>query len=136
MSPTGALLVHHGVVTAVLIVLCLLFVARVVGQLLVVLFKPRWLPPMEAWMSGVMPYRWLLPSQLAIIALQMFMIRQVLDGAPAHRALIIGIYIFASIYAAAMVVRFFVKRNPLIPILFHWVLAAFLFTYAAARGAS
>lgn len=118
---------------ALLIVLCLLFVARVAGQMLVVLFHPRWLPPMSAWMSGVMPYRYLLPSQLAIIALQIFMIRQVIEGSPANRALIIGIYVFASIYAAAMVVRFFVKRYPLIPILFHWVLAAFLFTYAAAR---
>jgi hypothetical protein len=123
-------------VIPLLIALCLLFVARVVGQLLVVLWKPRWLPPMSAWMSGVMPYRYLLPSQLAIVALQVFMIRQVMEGAPANRALIVGIFIFASIYAAAMVVRFFVRRHPLIPILFHWVLAAFLFTYAAARGAS
>lgn len=122
--------------TALLILLSLLFVARVAGQMLVVLFKPRWLPPMGAWMSGVMPYRYLLPSQLAIIALQVFMIRQVIEGAPANSALLAGIYVFASIYAAAMVVRFFVKRYPLIPIIFHWVLAAFLFTYAAARGAS
>ncbi|HEX2059149.1 MAG TPA: hypothetical protein VHK90_00265 [Thermoanaerobaculia bacterium] len=119
-----------------LIVLCALFVARVVGQILVVLWHPRWLPPMDAWMSGVMPYRYLLPSQLAIIALQIFMIVQVIEGAPANRTLIIAIYIFATLYALAMVVRFFVKRYPLIPIIFHWVLAAFLFTYAAARGAS
>jgi hypothetical protein len=123
-------------VIALLIVLCLLFVARVAGQMLVVLWKPRWLPPMQAWMSGVMPYRYLLPSQVAIIALQIFMIRQVIAGGPANRALLTGIYVFAAIYAGAMVVRFFVKRYPLIPILFHWVLAAFLFTYAAARGAS
>lgn len=121
---------------ALLIVLCALFVARVIGQLLVVLFHPRWLPPMGAWMSGLMPYRYLLPSQLAIIALQLFMIRQIVNGAPPNRPLVTGISIFATLYAAAMVVRFFVKRYPLIPILFHWVLAAFLFTYAAARGAS
>lgn len=87
-------------------------------------------------MSGLMPYRYLLPSQLAIIALQLFMIRQIVNGAPPNRPLVTGISIFATLYAAAMVVRFFVKRYPLIPILFHWVLAAFLFTYAAARGAS
>lgn len=121
---------------ALLITLCGLFVLRVLGQLIVVWRQPRWLPPNSAWMSGVMPYRYLLPSQLAIVALQMFMIRQVIEGGPANRALITGIYVFASIYAAAMVVRFFVKRYPLIPIIFHWVLAAFLFTYAAARGAS
>jgi hypothetical protein len=123
-------------VVTLLIVLCALFVARVLGQILVVLFAPRWLPPMEAWYSGLMPYRWLLPSQLAIIALQVAMIRQIAAGPPPNRPLVIGIFIFATIYAGAMVVRFFVKRYPLIPIIFHWVLAAFLFTYAAARGAS
>ena len=128
--------IHTHAVIALLIALCLLFVARVVGQFLVVVWQPPWLPPMSAWMSGVMPYRYLLPSQLAIVALQVFMIRQVMEAAPANRALIVGIFVFASLYAAAMVVRFFVKRYPLIPILFHWVLAAFLFTYAAARGAS
>ena len=119
-----------------LIVLMVLFIGRVGGQLLVVLFAPRWLPPMQAWQSGLLPYPVLLASQLAIIALQVAMIRQVAAGAPPNRPLVLGILIFATIYAAAMVVRFFVKRYPLIPILFHWVLAAFLFTYAAARGAS
>ena len=119
-----------------LIVLMLLFIGRVVGQILVVLFAPRWLPPMQAWQSGLLPYPLLLASQLAIIALQVAMIRQIAAGAPPNRPFVIGIFIFATIYAGAMVVRFFVKRYPLIPILFHWVLAAFLFTYAAARGAS
>jgi len=54
-------------------------------------------------------------------------------GVPPNRSLAIVIFVFATIYAGAMVVRFFVRRYPLIPILFHWVLAAFLFTYAAAR---
>ena len=124
--------VHHVAVTAVLIVLCLLFVTRVVGQILVVLFAPRWLPPMEAWMSGVMPYRWLLPSQLAIIALQVAMIVQVANGGGPSRSLAMGLYVFATVYALAMVVRFFVRRRPLIPIIFHWVLAGFLFAYASA----
>ena len=83
-------------------------------------------------MSGVMPYRWLLPSQLAIIALQVGMIVQVASGGGPTRSLAIGLYIFATIYAMAMVVRFFVRRRPLIPIIFHWVLAAFLFAYASA----
>jgi hypothetical protein len=118
---------------ALLTILLALFIARVVGQILVVLKQPRWLPPMEAWYSGLMPYRYLLPAQIAIIALMVVMIRQVAIGAPSNRSLAIGIFVFATIYAAAMVVRFFVRRRPLIPILFHWVLAAFLFTYATAR---
>jgi hypothetical protein len=80
-----------------------------------------------------MPYRYLLPAQLAIIALMVFMIRQIANGAPANRSLAIGIFAFATIYAIAMIVRFFVRRQLLIPIVFHWVLAAFLFTYAQAR---
>ncbi|MDP9195066.1 MAG: hypothetical protein M3P06_25500 [Acidobacteriota bacterium] len=116
-----------------LTVLLALFIARVVGQIIVVVAQPRWLPPMEAWYSGLMPYRYLLPAQIAIIALMVMMIRQVAIGAPPNRSLAIGIFVFATIYAGAMIVRFFVRRHPLIPILFHWVLAAFLFTYAAAR---
>lgn len=116
-----------------LTILLALFIARVIGQILVVLTQPRWLPPMEAWYSGLMPYRYLLPAQIAIIVLMMAMIRQVASGAPPNRSLAIGIFVFATIYAAAMVVRFFVRRRPLIPIVFHWVLAAFLFTYATAR---
>jgi hypothetical protein len=114
-------------------ILLTLFIARVLGQLLVALKQPQWLPPMKEWYSGLMPYRYLLPAQLAIIVLMIAMIRQVANGAPPNRSLAIGIFVFATIYAAAMVVRFFVRRRPLIPILFHWVLAAFLFTYATAR---
>lgn len=116
-----------------LTLLLTLFIARVLGQIIVAVFHPRWLPPMEAWYSGLMPYRYLLPAQIAIIVLMIAMIRQVAAGAPPNRSLAIGIFVFATIYAGAMVVRFFVRRRPLIPILFHWVLAAFLFTYATAR---
>jgi hypothetical protein len=126
-----------------LIALSALFVARVAGQILVVLFAPRWLPPMKDWYSGLMPYRWLLPSQLAIIALQVFMIRQVAAGAPPHRTLAVAVFIFAMLYASSMVLRLYILRirhpdyrwyeGGMIPILFHWVLAAFLLTYAWAR---
>ncbi|MFL6246356.1 MAG: hypothetical protein ACJ74H_10055, partial [Thermoanaerobaculia bacterium] len=116
---------------------------RVAGQLIVVLAHPRWLPPMKDWYSGLMPYRYLLPAQIAIIALMIVMIRQVNAGVPPNRGLAIGIDAFATLYALAMLVRFAILRRchpdyrwyegGMIPILFHWVLAAFLFTYAAAR---
>lgn len=128
---------------ALLLILLALFVARVTGQILVVRMQPRWLPPMKDWYSGLMPYRYLLPAQIAIIALMIVMIRQVASGAPPNRNLAIGILGFATMYALAMLVRFVIlrRRHPeyrwyeggMIPILFHWVLAAFLFTYAAAR---
>jgi hypothetical protein len=128
---------------AFLSILLTLFVARVTGQILVVLAQPRWLPPMTDWYSGLMPYRYLLPSQIAIIALMIVMIRQVASGPPPNRSLAIGIFAFAAVYALAMLVRFVILRRShpdyrwyeggMIPILFHWVLASFLFTYAAAR---
>jgi hypothetical protein len=123
-------------------VLLALFIARVTGQVLVVLAQPRWLPPMKDWYSGLMPYRYLLPAQIAIIALMIVMIRQVAGGASNHN-LAIGVLVFAGVYAPAMVVRFVIlrTRHPdyrwfeggMIPIMFHWVLAAFLFAYAQAR---
>lgn len=118
---------------AFLIILLALFIARVLGQIVVALRAPRWLPPMEAWYSGLMPYRYLLPSQLAIIVLMVAMIRQVANDAPANRGLATGIIVFATLYALGMVVRFFVSSKGRIPIFFHWVLAAFLFTYAFSR---
>jgi|SRR5215203_2859415 len=128
---------------ALLSILFALFVARVAGQILVVLAQPRWLPPMKDWYSGLMAYRYLLPSQIAIIVLMIAMIRQVASGAPPNRSLAIGILAFAAVYAVAMLVRFVIlrTRHPeyrwyeggMIPILFHWVLAGFLLTYAAAR---
>lgn len=128
---------------ALLSILLTLFIARVAGQLAVVLMQPRWLPPMKDWYSGLMPYRYLLPSQIAIIVLMVAMIRQVASGAPQNRSLAIGIFAFATLYAIAMLVRFVVlrRRHPdyrwheggMIPILFHWVLASFLFIYAACR---
>ena len=32
------------------------FAARVIGQLVVAVAAPRWLPPMESWFSGVLAY--------------------------------------------------------------------------------
>jgi hypothetical protein len=129
---------------ALLLILLALFVARVAGQIAVVLAQPRWLPPMKDWYSGLLPYRYLLPAQLMIVALMIAMIRQVHAGASPNRELAIGVFVVATLYALAMLMRFAIlrRRHPdyrwyeggMIPILFHWVLAAFLFTYAAAMA--
>ena len=107
-------------------ILLTLFILRVLGQLIVVLFAPSWLPPMEAWYSGLMSYPLLLPSQIVIIALMIFMIRR----PPAFR---VPILIFATIYALAMIVRYAILRTHEIPVAFHLVLATFLFVYANGR---
>jgi hypothetical protein len=101
-----------------------LFVLRVLGQLLVVLFAPPWLPPMQAWYSGLLPYPLLLPAQILIIALMIFMIRRPPPRRPAP------ILVLATIYALAMLIRYAILRTHEIPVLFHLVLAAFLAIYA------
>lgn len=37
--------------------------------MLVAFFHVPFLPPLEEWYSGLIPYRWLLPSQFLIILL-------------------------------------------------------------------
>ena len=116
-------------------VLLTLFILRVLGQLIVVLFAPSWLPPMEAWYSGLLPYPLLLPAQIAIIVLMIFMIRR-----PPSRRVAIFVNVFATLYAVGMIVRYAILRTHEIPVFFHLVLATFLFVYArdfpaAERGA-
>jgi hypothetical protein len=41
----------------------------VAGQAMVAFFDVQWLPPMERWYSGLVPYEILLPAQIAIIVL-------------------------------------------------------------------
>jgi len=121
-------------------VLWALFVGRVVGQVLAASIRPRWLPPMARWYSGVMPYRYLLPAQVAIIGLMVAMISGV-----AHRAGPLGVpradvgvtVLWTSyVYTVGMVWRAThritqppERRGVVIPIVFHLVLAAFLFVY-------
>jgi hypothetical protein len=117
-----------------------LFVFRVAGQLLVVKRAPAWLPPMHQW--HLMPYRLLLPIQLAFIAVMALIIVSLFRGSgplfntnPSFGRFLIG---FSVVYAAAMAVRYVMRmyRRPgerwfggAIPIVFHFVLAAFLFTW-------
>jgi hypothetical protein len=98
---------------------------------------------MKDWYSGLVIYPILLPSQIAIIVLMTIMICQVAAGAPPNRPLAVGLIVFGVFYALSMVVRFIILRRShpdyrwfeggMIPIMFHWVLAGFLLTYAAAR---
>jgi hypothetical protein len=53
----------------VLATLLFLFCLRVLGQILVAFFHVPFLPPMEEWFSGLLPYPGLLTTQILIIAL-------------------------------------------------------------------
>ncbi|MGH8667909.1 MAG: hypothetical protein ACREUH_01640, partial [Burkholderiales bacterium] len=54
---------------AALWALLALFALRVAGQFLVAFFGVGWLPPMQRWYSGLVPYQYLLASQIVILAL-------------------------------------------------------------------
>lgn len=117
--------------------LLLLFVLRVLGQIIVALRHPRWLPPMREWYSGLLPYPVLLPIQILFIAVMTWLALRLSDPAtaPAPRSSLgTGLIWFSFVYAAAMVIRLIVwirrppeRRRAFIPIIFHMVLAAFLF---------
>jgi hypothetical protein len=121
-----------------------LFLVRVIAQLLVAAFGVAWLPPMRAWYSGLVPYPLLLPAQVLILGLMTAIAAGFTSGAgrfvaprPRLGAALRGL---AWVYAGAMAVRYavtmarFPERRWLgdgtIPIVFHWVLAAFLLTLA------
>lgn len=123
-------------------VLLALFVLRVLGQIVVALFHPRWLPAMREWYSGLLPYPVLLPVQIVFIVVMTRMTLNVARGgigwAAPRPALGAALVWLSFVYAAGMVVRFVVwlrrppeKRRAWIPIIFHLVLAAFLFVFAS-----
>lgn len=116
----------------------LLFLARVAGQVLVRLRRPRWVPPTEEW--NLMPYQYLLPAQVAILAVIGWLVVGFLghsawatEPLPSFGGFVV---VFSVAYAAVMAVRYVARmaRRPgarwfggTIPIVFHWVLASFLF---------
>jgi hypothetical protein len=111
-------------------VLFVLFVLRVLGQAAVAFLHVSFLPPMEAWYSGLMPYELLLPSQIAIVAL---MTKICLDFTHKRGFFFESKKFFATwclwfgyLYLAAMIARAVFLWDRPIPIVFHWVLAAFV----------
>ena len=123
----------------VLLLLQGLFALRVVGQLLVYWRAPAWLPAMDEWASGLLPYRLLLGIQLMTLLLMTVVAvgiavdwPAVAEPRPRLGILLIGI---ATVYALAMIVRYGLRmaRRPdqrwlggTIPIAFHFVLAGWL----------
>jgi hypothetical protein len=125
-------------VAPVLWLLTGLFSVRVTGQMLVAARAPGWLPPMEDW--NLVPYRVLLPVQLAILAVMVWIdVSFTMDsGAPVDRSQRLGWLLvgFSAIYAGSMGVRYAVRmrRRPearwfggTIPMIFHLVLATYLY---------
>ena len=126
----------------VLLLLTLLFLGRVAGQIAVARYAPAWLPPMSQW--NLLPYRYLLPIQLVFLAVMAAVSAAFLDWSrdglltEPRRAVGAAVVVTSGVYAGAMAVRYVVRmrRRPdqrwfggTIPIVFHWVLAAFLLVY-------
>ncbi len=115
-----------------------LFLLRVAGQLVVRTRRPAWLPSDEAW--NLTPYRLLLPVQLTILALMVWINVDLSRGSgfwatpkPDFGQAMLW---FAYAYAAAMLVRYLVRMmrrreqrwfGGAIPIVFHLVLASYLY---------
>jgi hypothetical protein len=109
-----------------------LFILRVAGQALVAFFGVRFLPPMEAWYSGLMPYEYLLPSQILLIAVMAKICADFTRGRgyfyEPKRFFAKEWLWFGYVYLAAMIARAVFLWDHPIPIFFHWVLAAFVIT--------
>ena len=122
-----------------------LFGARVIGQFEVMLLAPAWLPSMEAWYSGLLPYYLLLPVQVLLLMIMSVVAcsRRVRAGrfAASNPRAARGLRIFACLYLAAMAARLGLNvaehgtefwRHGAIPVAFHWVLALFILVSARA----
>jgi hypothetical protein len=117
---------------ALLWLLLVLFVLRVLGQVLVAFFGVGFLPPMAAWYSGLIPYEYLLPSQIVIIVLMakicVDFTRRLGFFYPPKRLFATAWLWVGYVYLAAMIARVVVLWDRPIPIVFHWVLAVFVIT--------
>jgi hypothetical protein len=128
---------------AALWTLLALFAGRVAGQLAVVLDAAPFLPPIDQWQSGLLPYPVLLGAQLLLLAGLGTICRQFSRGGGyfvrSQNWLGMPLWIVGWIYAGSMVVRYAVWMalkpeerwtGDLIPVVFHIVLASFLLVVA------
>ena len=123
----------------ILTTLFFLFCLRVLGQVLVAFFGVKFLPPMEEWFSGLLPYPELLTSQILIILLYGKICLDFARGrgyfVTPRRRLGLNLLKFGWLYLTVMVIRYVIRMGLYpherwtggsIPIFFHWVLSSFL----------
>jgi hypothetical protein len=115
-----------------------LFVLRVAGQVLVAIRPRKWLPPMWQW--NLIPYRILLPIQLVFIVVMVWinMAFTSASGIASVTSAGFGSFLifFSAVYALVMALRYVVRMRRrhdqrwfggTIPIVFHFVLASYLY---------
>jgi hypothetical protein len=116
-----------------------LFLSRVCGQILVGIYQPSFLPGWQEWYSGLLPYPWLLLSQLLLLMLMAVVNTNYASGQgwlyPETERARGWLRRAALIYAVGMVIRYVWRMVAVpearwfggtIPIWFHLVLAAWL----------
>ena len=116
-----------------------LFVVRVVAQPLALLTSAPFLPPFEAWHSGVLPYPALVAAQLLIIAWLARTAWRMTSAAvtPSYR---VGVTLLTlgGIYFGVMLMRLILGLtiltssrwfSSILPTVFHIVLASYLLVY-------
>jgi hypothetical protein len=116
-----------------------LFVVRVVAQPLALLTSAPFLPPFEAWHSGVLPYPALVAAQLLIIAWLARTAWRMTRAAvaPSYR---VGVTLLTlgGIYFGVMLMRLILGLtiltssrwfSSILPTVFHLVLASYLLVY-------
>jgi hypothetical protein len=126
-----------------------LLAGRVAGQLVVAASAPRWLPPMSAWQSGLLPYPALVAGQAVVLTLMAWISWDFTGGAgfwvEPHPSLGLAAVWWSYLYFGAMVVRYAVRmaRRPdqrwlggTIPIIFHSLVAAFQWTFGMYHASS
>jgi hypothetical protein len=137
---------HH----PILAFLTLLFALRVLGQILVAFLGVDWLPSMEQWFSGLIPYPVLLGIQVVMLFVMVKISSQIWRRAgffaerrPHWSRFLVK---FSAVYAGAMALRYMLTMtlrpdlrwfSGTIPIAFHFILAGFIYVlgrYHASAG--
>ena len=116
----------------------ILLTGRVIGQFIVRIAAPKWLPPMEQWQSGLLPYPVLVAGQLVVLTLMFWISIDFSRGdgfwVQPHPHLGLAALVWSYFYFGAMIVRYAARmtRRPdqrwlggTIPIIFHSLVAAF-----------
>ena len=121
-----------------LIGLSALFLLRVLGQLIQVLYPVGFLPSLESWQGSSIPYGVLLGIQLAIIALVLLIARRIhLGRVIPNRRIGAILLILGAVYFTVMLARLVLGLTVLsghpwfakpIPAFFHLVLAGMVLT--------
>ena len=129
---------HNTSVSYFLWLFTFLFILRVAGQIPVAVRPVTWLPPMNEW--NLLPYRILLPVQLVFIIVMSWInltFSNILFISETNISFGISLIIFSAVYAFSMPVRYIIRMKRradqrwfggTIPMVFHIVLASYLFT--------